>query len=132
MWSPKPQCRGVDFLRSGAGGSCWRLTRLSSRTVSALASDHGYSADFRVLREGRPQWLALGEQSEPMPAEDASANTSNFIQITSTADLNEYRVWIQNWMSLLPYLNAGKRLIDAALANAVIGFLRKRSFVRSI
>jgi hypothetical protein len=35
-------------------------------------------------------------------------------------------------MSLLPYLNAGKRLIDAALANAVIGFLRTRSFVRSI
>jgi hypothetical protein len=96
------------------------------------SDDHGLSADFWVRREGRPQWLALGEQSEPMPAEDASANTSNFIQITSTADLDEYRVWIQNWMSLLPYLNAGKRLIDAALANAVIGFFRKRSFVRSI
>jgi hypothetical protein len=98
-----------------------------------LGSDHhGLSADFWVLREAWPQWLALGERREPVPAEDASAGTSNFIQIISTAGLDHYSAWIQNWMSLLPYLNAGKRLIDAALANAVIGFLRTRSFVRSI
>jgi hypothetical protein len=35
-------------------------------------------------------------------------------------------------MSLLPYLKAGKRLIDPALANAVVGFLQTRSFDRSI
>ena len=98
-----------------------------------LGSDHhGLSADFWVLREGRPQWLALNERSEPVPAEDASASTSNFIQFISTAGIDQYRGWIQNWMSLLPYLNAFKRLIDAALANAVIGFLRTRSFDRSI
>jgi len=98
-----------------------------------LGSDHhGLSADFCVLREGRPQWPALSERSEPVPAEDASASTSNFIQFISTAGLDQYRGWIQNWMSLLPSLNAVKRLIEAALANDVIGFLRTRSFDRSI
>jgi len=55
-----------------------------------------------------------------------------FIQIIRTAGLDQYRGWIQNRMSLLPYLKAGKRLIDPALANAVVGFLQTRSFDRSI
>ncbi|WP_158939989.1 hypothetical protein [Burkholderia sp. S171] len=69
------------------------------------------SADFWVRREGRPQWLALGEQSEPMPAEDASANTSNFIQITSTADLEEYRVWIPE-LDVIAALSERRQAVD--------------------
>ena len=136
VWSPKLQRPVV--LTSRGQVRLWVMLEANPTVATycerpGLGSDHhGLSADFWVLREGRPQWLALGEQSEPLPAEDASASTSTFIQIISTADLDQYRVWIQNWMSLLPYLNAGKRLIDAALANAVIGFLRTRSFVRSI
>lgn len=59
-------------------------------------------------------------------------STSNFIQIIRTAGLDQYRGWIPNRMSLLPYLKAGKRLIAPALANAVVGFLQTRSFDRSI
>ena len=133
VWSPKLQLPVVltSALRCGSG-SCWRLTRLSPRTASALASGPIITVERRFLgtAKGPAQWLALGEQSEPVPAEDASASTSTFIQIISTADLDQHRVWIQNWMSLLPYLNAGKRLIGAPLASAVIGFFeREASFV---
>jgi len=133
VWSPKLQRPLV--LTSRGQVRLWVMLEANPTVATycerpGLGSDHqGLGADW-VLREGRTQWLALGEQSEPLPAEDASANTSTFIQIISTAELDQYRVWIQNWMSLLPYLNAGKRLIDAALASTVIGFFeREASFV---
>ena len=136
VWSPKLQRPVV--LTSRGQVRLWVMLEANPTVATycerpGLGSDHhGLSADFWVLRDGRPQWLTLGEQSEPVPAENASVSTSSstFIQMISTADLDQFRVWIQNWMSLLPYLNAGKRLIDAALANAVIGFFeREASFV---
>jgi hypothetical protein len=52
------------------------------------------------------------------------------IQTIRPADLDEHRVWIQNWMTLLPYLNTGMRLIDAALAKDVVEFFeREASFL---
>jgi hypothetical protein len=52
------------------------------------------------------------------------------IQTIRPADLDEHRVWIQNWMTLLPYLNTGMRLIDAALSKDVVEFFeREASFL---
>jgi hypothetical protein len=135
VWSPK--LHRTLMLTSLGQVRLWVMLEANPTVATycerpALGSDHhGLSADFWVLRNGQPQCLVLGEHCEAVPAQDASATpSSSFIQIIGSSDLDQHRVWIQNWMSLLPYLSAGKRLIDTQLAKAVVGFFeREASFV---
>ena len=57
-----------------------------------------------ALRDGEPVWLALQEApasggGEPSPAQAARVET------VTAEELDRNRVWIGNWLSLLPYLS---------------------------
>ena len=127
VWSPKLQRTLV--LTSVNQVRLWvmleanpAVTTYCERPVLA-SNQHDAHADFWLLQGGRPQYLALDHAIESAPHEDSSAGTpsSVLIQTIRPADLDEHRVWIQNWMTLLPYLNTGMRLIDGKrLTRAVL------------
>ncbi|MFL9876700.1 hypothetical protein [Paraburkholderia megapolitana] len=89
-----------------------------------VSAQHDCRVDFWLLRDGRPQYLALGRTDEPVPSGDGppAALSSLSIEIIRPTELDRHRIWIQNWMALLPYLNTGMRLIDVPLSRDVVNF----------
>lgn len=60
--------------------------------------------DFWALRDGRAVWLALGDAPQIDPNSAPVLPTLPSIDWIHVDALNQHRVWIQNWLSLLPYL----------------------------
>ncbi|KWI26334.1 hypothetical protein [Burkholderia stagnalis] len=85
-------------------------------------------ADFWIMRDGTEQWLTVddnvGEQADVHDLQ-TTAQTSRSapdIEIISRNEIERHRVWIQNWMSLLPYLAMGAHLIEPTLLANVVEF----------
>ena len=82
--------------------------------------------DFWALRDGKPVWLALAEalvsgDKVPSPAE------ASRVQVVPAEELDRHRVWIGNWLSLLPYLSTTAWLDLEALSEPVAEFFRQEA-----
>ncbi len=93
--------------------------------------------DFWALRDGRPVWLALGAKTAPVASADAMQATSAepgepggpAVTTVAIEELDRHRIWIQNWLSLLPYLNLKRELQLDSLSPALLAFFaREASF----
>ncbi len=62
--------------------------------------------DFWALRGGSAIWLALGNAPRCEPPAALPLPALPTIEWIRTEALDEHRVWIQNWLSLLPYLSS--------------------------
>lgn len=60
--------------------------------------------DFWALRDGKPVWLALQEAPAADGEELSPSEASGMLTVTPD-ELDRHRVWIANWLSLLPYLS---------------------------
>jgi hypothetical protein len=84
-------------------------------------------ADFWVMRDGVQQWLIVDDNVDEARVPDphsASQTTQDgpCVETIFRKDIECHRIWIQNWMSLLPYLATGSHLIDPALLANIIQF----------
>lgn len=77
--------------------------------------------DFWVLREGTPIWFALQERASSEPGTVPVREADPGLTTISSGALDLHRVWIQNWLSLLPYLGPATRPSVEALMSTVIG-----------
>lgn len=76
--------------------------------------------DFWALRSGHEVWLALRDAAPSDTAASAEPSHHAALEWISASALIQHRVWIQNWLSLLPYLGpAGTLGLDALLASVV-------------
>lgn len=76
--------------------------------------------DFWALREGSAVWLALGDAAQSDPNVAPPLPTMPCVEWIRADALNSHRVWIQNWLSLLPYLGAtGTPSFDSLVAQVV-------------
>lgn len=85
-------------------------------------------ADFWIMRDGTEQWLSVddnvGEQADVHDLQ-TTAQTSRSapdIEIISRNEIERHRVWIQNWMLLLPYLATGAHLVEPTLLANIVEF----------
>jgi hypothetical protein len=85
-------------------------------------------ADFWVMRDGREQWLSIDDNARELAdahdqrtASQTSQSASD-VEIISRQEIECHRVWIQNWLSLLPYLATGAHLIELTLLANVVEF----------
>ena len=96
-----------------------------ARSVEAVTEP---LADFWVMRDGREQWLSVGgnagEQADAHDQQTAAQTSQSAVdvELISEKEVERHRVWIQNWMSLLPYLATGEHLIDPTLLVNIIHF----------
>jgi hypothetical protein len=84
-------------------------------------------ADFWVMRDGAEQWLIVDDNVDGVRAPDPRIGSQTIqaaarVETISSKDIERHCRWIQNWMSLLPYLATGSRLIDPALLANIIQF----------
>ena len=81
------------------------VSRYCERPTWPDADETSPNPDFWALRDGSAVWLALGDTPQYDP-NAAPLPSMPCVQWVHTDALNQHRVWIQNWLSLLPYLGA--------------------------
>ena len=131
-WAPK--LGRIVVLNSTAQLGLWALleahpgvTRYCERPSWPGDEAPSSSPDFWALRDGKPVWLALRQEApladdaEPSPAEAPDV-------LTVTIDeLDRHRVWITNWLSLLPYLTADAWPELESVREPVVDFFRREA-----
>jgi hypothetical protein len=96
------------------------VTRYCERPGLPGHEADGPCADFWALRDGQLVWLALRAQG---PAEEAPPFPADPAVVAVTGDeLDRHRIWITNWLSLLPYLSDVTASELEALREPVEGF----------
>jgi hypothetical protein len=103
------------------------VTRYCERPACAVEDVPESAADFWVLRDGKEQWLTLEDDFNTSGARasktfDRHTPSSPCVEIISRKEIERHRLWIQNWMSLLPYLATGRHLIDPTLSESIVQF----------
>jgi hypothetical protein len=82
------------------------VSRYCERPTWPDENETSPNPDFWALRDGRAVWLALGDAPQIDPNSAPVLPTLPSIDWIHADALNQHRVWIQNWLSLLPYLGA--------------------------
>ncbi|WP_175972114.1 hypothetical protein [Burkholderia sp. BCC0322] len=85
-------------------------------------------ADFWVMRDGTEQWLSVDDDAEEqadmrdLQITKQTARSAPCVETISRKEIERHRIWIQNWMSLLPYLATGAHLVEPTLLANVVEF----------
>ena len=82
------------------------ISRYCERPTWPDENEASPEPDFWVLRDGSAIWLALGDTPQCDPNAPPLPAAMPCVQWVHPDALNQHRVWIQNWLSLLPYLGA--------------------------
>lgn len=133
VWAPK---LGRPVLLTGEGQLLvWTMLE-ANPTVSRYCERPSWppedgcrpaSLDFWALRDNKPVWLALQVTPSELIARDERHPSGAVVQSVTTEDVDCHRVWIQNWLSLLPYLSATSSLNLDFLGRQVVEFFTRES-----
>lgn len=133
MWAPKLGRQITLASRWSVG--LW-ATLEADPTVSAYcerpalveAEEGSRLIDFWVRRGPQEQWLVLEPYDDVDVEAEASAPPQRLamatVEIIRRQALEQQRVWIENWLSILPYLASHAPYVDAELGDAIIQFCR--------
>ena len=79
--------------------------------------------DFWVRRDDQSRWLMLERHDETMiepEGENFQCVSKQTVEIVSREALERRQIWIENWLSILPYLASHTRYVDLALISAIL------------
>lgn len=82
------------------------VSRYCERPTWPDENETSPNPDFWALREGIAVWITLGDTPQCDPNAVPPPPTTPCVTRVNADSLNQHRVWIQNWLSLLPYLDA--------------------------
>ena len=68
------------------------------------------SLDFWALRDGQPVWLTSENMSSGGILQEARPSEVIVVQTITAKELKSHRMWIENWLSFLPYLSTTSSL----------------------
>ena len=98
------------------------VTRYCERPAWPEECEPRPSIDFWALRDGMPVCLSLQESAPPDTVEEPRLPFGLIVQTITARELDSHRVWIQNWLSLLPYLSTASSLNLDTMRTPVIEF----------
>lgn len=131
-WAPK--LGRVIMLNSTAQLGLWALleahpgvTRYCERPSWPGDEEPVPSPDFWVLRDGKPVWLALRQGAPVADGREPSPTEASGVQIVTVDELDRYRVWITNWLSLLPYLAVDAWPELESVRDPVVDYFRREA-----
>ncbi|MFX1767838.1 hypothetical protein PWP93_35745 [Paraburkholderia sp. A1RI-2L] len=125
MFASATQVRLWIMLEANPG-----VTNYCERPVPSVEATTEPIADFWVMRDGAEQWLIVDDNVEEAAAHgqqiaNETTRTAPRVETISSKDIEHHRIWVQNWMSLLPYLATGSHLIDPTLLVNIIHFFNR-------
>jgi len=100
------------------------VVRYVERPADSSDFDETLAADFWALYEGRPTWLVIGGTQYNETSGIGAAQHTTPLRI-SPEEIDRHRIWIQNWLSLLPYLSCAGALSFEGLSAQVIAFFER-------
>ena len=110
VWAPK--LRRIVMLTGQDQLHLWAMleahpgvTKYCERPAFSDAAQVVPEADFWVIRGGSPRWLRLAQAPVEGAVSFDRATSHEGIDLISPDELKSHRVWIRNWLSLLPYLS---------------------------
>ena len=125
VWAPK--LRRIVMLTGQAQLHLWAMleahpgvTLYCERPASPDAAPVLPIADFWAIRDGSPCWLRLAEASSEGAASLDRATSHEGVDLISPDELKRHRVWIRNWLSLVPYLSTTSPIGLEALKGQVV------------
>lgn len=111
VWAPK--LRRIVMLTGLNQLHLWAMleahpgvTKYCERPGPADAAGASPIADFWATRDAAPIWLRLIDTPGDTEGPPAAAPADAGVELISPDELARHRVWIRNWLSLLPYLSA--------------------------
>ena len=108
------------------------VSRYCERPTWPDGADQGPVADFWALRDGKPVWLEVQEDPSPERVADPPVSPSLVVDTITLEELDKHRIWIQNWLSLLPYLSTASVLSLGELQTSVIEFVGRGSCIGDV
>jgi hypothetical protein len=134
-WAPKlSRC---IVLASWSAVQLWVMLEAQPRVKSycvrpAVAVIDGQERliDFWVQLDNQEQWFVIQAEGEPIldlevGGTQAPSVEGGCVQFVSPQSFEEHAVWIENWLSILPYLASTSRLVEPALVAQVVEPCRK-------
>jgi len=125
VWAPK--LRRIVMLTGQAQLHLWAMleahpgvTQYCERPASPEAAQALPFADFWAIRDGSPIWLRLAEVPVDGAASIDCGTSHEGVELISPEELKRHRVWIRNWLSLLPYLSTTSPIGLEALKGQVV------------
>ena len=125
VWAPK--LRRIVMLTGQAQLHLWAMleahpgvTQYCERPASPDAAQALPIADFWAIRDGSPRWLRLAQASAERAVSLDRATSYEGVDLISPDELKRHRVWIRNWLSLLPYLSTTSPIGLEALKGQVV------------
>jgi hypothetical protein len=132
VWAPK--LRRPVLLTSQGQLHLWAMleanpsvTRYCERPSWPAECGLRPALDFWALHDHQPVWLVSEELPSALPDQDACQRQEIVVQSVTAKDMDSHRVWIQNWLSLLPYLSAVSSLNLDHLGRQVVEFFTRES-----
>ncbi len=108
------------------------VTRYCERPTWSDESEPCPSADFWAVRNGNPIWLVVQEEPLSKLASDRLVSPDHVVDAISLDELERHRVWIRNWLSLLPYLSSASALSLGELQTSVIEFVGREACIGDV
>ncbi len=96
------------------------VTKYCERPASPDAAQALPIADFWAIRDGTATWLRLEEASADNTASLAPPTSDEGVELIRPDELKRHRIWIRNWLSLLPYLSTTSPLGLETLQTQVV------------
>lgn len=113
------------------------VTRYCERPATALINGKERLVEFWLMMNGVERWFVISADAEDSPDMESSGAkpqsvNSRRIEILSPQSFVEHQVWIDNWLSILPYLASNARLVDPALVAQVVAQCHEPTSLLSI
>ena len=102
------------------------VTRYCERPSFPGEEDPSPAADFWALRDGEQFWLTL-QEALASGDEKPSPDQTSCVQTVTAEEIDRNRVWIGNWLSLLPYLSTTAGLDLQSVREPVALFFRQEA-----
>ena len=124
VWSPKLArpllLASLDRVR------LWMMLEADPRVLTYCerpetpACLESLNIDFWANKADHWEWITLNPHTITSPGADTGPICSDIpVRVIDANELDRHQIWIRNWMSLLPYLTSGGRLISPSFGHRV-------------
>ncbi len=129
-WAPK-LCRCI-VLTSWPAMQYWvmlesqpHVRKYCERPATAIIDGKERVIDFWTQLDNQEQWIIVGNEDDSiLPVELEQPSTRSIerthIQFVSPQSVEPRAVWIENWLTILPYMASAAQLVEPPLVAQVI------------
>ena len=113
------------------------VKRYCERPATTIIDNKEQLVDFWFQHGDKERWWIIRADGEPLLEREASESQarnigSDCIEFVSSDSFAAHKVWIDNWLSILPYLASNARWVEPALIAQVIADCKAGTTLQTI